>query len=70
MPWWLGVDTGTVMRVANEGLPPQVKSGGSNGDLMLELTVQRHPLFRRNRFDVHQDLDVDFVDLILGCSTR
>ena len=64
-----GVDTGTVISVPKQGMPAQVKSG-TPGNLMVELTVARHPLFRRHKFDVHQDLDVDFVDMILGTTLQ
>lgn len=64
-----GVDTGTVMSVPGQGMPAEDKDG-KPGNLMVELQVERHPVFRRDNYNIHQDLDVDFVDMILGAELR
>lgn len=51
------------------GLPAEASSG-TPGSLLLELNVTQHPVFRRHKFDIHQDLEVDFVDMILGATLR
>ena len=58
-----------MMQVPGEGMPPRAK-GGKPGNLMLELRVEQHPIFRRQGHHIHQDLDVDFVDMILGATLQ
>ena len=40
--------------------------GGENGDLLIEVGVERHPVFKRDGRDLHYDLDVGMVDAVLG----
>ncbi|KAK9803197.1 hypothetical protein WJX73_001600 [Symbiochloris irregularis] len=64
-----GVDEGTHLQVTGQGMPAQAKNGRA-GNLILRLSVEPHPLFKRDGSDIHQELDVDFVDMILGGSMR
>ncbi|KAJ1450690.1 hypothetical protein M885DRAFT_531638 [Pelagophyceae sp. CCMP2097] len=59
-----GVDDGNRLRVAGEG--DAGARGGAAGDLYIFLAVKPDPHFRRDGQDVYSDLDVSFVDAILG----
>ena len=59
-----GVDTGTRLRVSGEGEGGFL--GGPSGDLYVEIRVRDHDLFERRDEDLVSELDVDFIQLILG----
>ena len=59
-----GVDTGTRLRVQNEGDAGQ--RGGPPGDLYVYLFVQEDPDFRRDGINIHSDLKVSYLQAILG----
>jgi molecular chaperone DnaJ len=59
-----GVDTGTRLRVQNEGDAGQ--RGGPPGDLYVYLFVQEDPEFRRDGIVIHSDLKVSYLQAILG----
>jgi molecular chaperone DnaJ len=59
-----GVDTGTRLRVANEGNAGQ--RGGPAGDLYVFLTVQSHPHLRRDGINIHSEVTVNYLQAILG----
>lgn len=63
-----GVDTGSRVRIAGEG--GRGMAGGANGDLILTMRVQPHPLFERRGDDIHLDLPVKFVEAALGAKVR
>ncbi|KAK9806295.1 hypothetical protein WJX72_009020 [[Myrmecia] bisecta] len=66
-----GVEHGTTVRVVGEGLKAQQRGRGAQaGNLMVELHVQAHRVFRREGFDIHVETAVDFVDAVLGTSIR
>lgn len=52
-----GVDTGTRVRIAGEGLPDA--NGGPHGDFLLLVTVLRNPAFERRGDDLFTILEVD-----------
>jgi molecular chaperone DnaJ len=59
-----GVDTGTRLRVSNEGDAGQ--RNGPTGDLYVYLFVQEDPEFRRDGINVLSDLKVSYLQAILG----
>jgi molecular chaperone DnaJ len=59
-----GVDTGTRLRVSNEGDAGQ--RGGPTGDLYVYLFVQEDPEFRRDGINVLSDLKISYLQAILG----
>lgn len=59
-----GVDTGNRLKVSGEG--EAGLKGGPNGDLYLFLTVEPHPHFEREDFDLHAILEISYLDAILG----
>ncbi|MBF6600411.1 MAG: molecular chaperone DnaJ [Dehalococcoidia bacterium] len=59
-----GVDSGSQIRLANEG---EVGSqGGPRGHLYLSLNVRPHEFFRRDEDDILLDLDLNFAQVGLG----
>jgi curved DNA-binding protein len=63
-----GVDNGSRVRVAGQGMPGQ--AGGAPGDVYLVISVRPHPRFERRGDDLHTKLNVPFLTMILGGETR
>jgi molecular chaperone DnaJ len=61
-----GVATGMRLRVAGYG--ERGSNGGPNGDLYIEINVQKHPYFTRDGRDIHLDIPVSAVDATIGTS--
>jgi molecular chaperone DnaJ len=59
-----GVDTGTRLRVGNEGEGGY--NGGPAGDLYVEIRVKDHPRFEREGDDLHSTVSVSYLQLLLG----
>lgn len=63
-----GVDTGTRLRVSNEGDAGQ--RGGPTGDLYVYLFVQEDPDFRRDGINILSELKISYLQAILGAEVR
>jgi len=59
-----GVADGSRIRVAGKGGPGS--TGGSSGDLYLVVSVRPHPTFQRKDSDLHVEIEVPLVDVVLG----
>jgi molecular chaperone DnaJ len=63
-----GVDTGTRLRISNEG------EGGFNkgpaGDLYVEIRVKDHPKYERDGDDLHTSVQVSYLQLLLGAELQ
>jgi molecular chaperone DnaJ len=59
-----GVDNGTRLRVNNEGEGGY--RGGPNGDLLVEIRVKEHEVFEREGDHVFAELDVPYIQFLLG----
>jgi molecular chaperone DnaJ len=59
-----GVDTGSRLRVSNEG--EMGFHGGPRGDLYIYLNVEEHPLFKRDGNDLFCDVPISFPQAALG----
>ncbi len=59
-----GVDTGTRLRVGNEGEGGRL--GGPSGDLYVELRVRDDDRFERDGVDLHGEVSVPYVLMLLG----
>lgn len=59
-----GVDTGQIMTVPGEG--EQSARGGKSGDLILNIYVMPHKLFKRKGLDLLIEYPVTFAQAILG----
>ena len=60
-----GVDTGNQLRLAGKG--EAGINGGPNGDVYLEFTVKKHPLFERDGNDIYLELPITITEAVLGC---
>ncbi|MCB9729135.1 MAG: DnaJ domain-containing protein [Deltaproteobacteria bacterium] len=63
-----GIRTGQKLRVQGRGEPGP--GGGPAGDLLLEVTVADHPIYRRDGDDVEMDLPVGVTTAVLGGSVE
>ncbi len=59
-----GVDNGTRLRVGNEGEGGY--RGGPNGDLFVEIRVKDHDVFEREGDHLFAQLDVSYLQFLLG----
>jgi molecular chaperone DnaJ len=57
----MGVDTGSRVRLRGKGAP-----GHSPGDVIIEVTVEPHRVFKRKGDDLYADLRVTFPEATLG----
>ena len=64
-----GVDDGSRLRVRGEGNAG--RRGGEAGDLYVFIGVRPHPKgLRREGTTVHSDIDISYVDAILGTTVQ
>lgn len=59
-----GIDAGQSVRVRGEGCVGT--NGGPNGDLLVEISVRRHPIFARRDTDVYCEIPITFTQAALG----
>lgn len=59
-----GIDDGQVVRVA--GLGHAGVNGGSNGDVLVSVTVRPDPIFERDGFDIHTEIPITYTQAVLG----
>ena len=63
-----GVDAGQSVRVRGEGCVGS--GGGPNGDLLVEISIRRHPIFRREDRDVLCEVPISFTQAALGATIQ
>ena len=63
-----GVDAGQSVRVRGEGCVGS--NGGPNGDLLVEISIRPHPLFRRQGSDVLCEIPMSFTQAALGATIQ
>jgi len=63
-----GIDTGQSIRIRGKGEPGI--NGGGRGDLLVGVTVERHPLFQRQDYDIYSTVPISFVDAALGADIK
>ena len=63
-----GVDVGQSVRAAGEGNVGY--NGGPNGDLLVEISIRRHPLFQREDRDVLCEVPISFTQAALGATIQ
>ena len=61
-----GVDDGTRIRLAGEGEAGQL--GGPPGNLYVVVSVEPHPIFVRDQFDVHLEYPINIAQAALGAT--
>ena len=59
-----GIDNGQIVSLRGQGNAG--KNGGPAGDLQIVITVQPHPLFRREGANVYCDAPITFTQAVLG----
>jgi DnaJ-class molecular chaperone len=59
-----GADDGQTLRLRGQGYPGRGTAGA--GDALIELSLRRHPIFRREDADLHMDLPISIPDAVLG----
>ena len=59
-----GITTGQVLRLRGQGGPG--RNGGAAGDALIGITVQEHPLLRREGRNVAMELPVSLREAVLG----
>lgn len=62
-----GVDTDSRLRVREEG--NSGRRGGPPGDLFVFITVKKDPELKRDGTTIHSDVEINYVDAILGVTT-
>lgn len=59
-----GIDSGQSVRIRGKGEPGT--NGGPRGDLLVGITVERHPIFQRQDFDIYSTVPISFAQAALG----
>ncbi len=59
-----GIDSGQSIRIREKGEPGT--AGGPRGDLLVEVIVQRHPIFQRQDVHIYSTVPVSFAVAALG----
>lgn len=60
-----GIDDDNQLRIAGRG--DAGINGGQNGDLYVEFSVEKHPLFIREGSDIYLELPITITEAALGC---
>ncbi len=63
-----GIDDGQSIRIRGKGEPGT--NGGEWGDLLVEISVSQHPIFKRQDYDVFSTVPITFAQAALGASIR
>ena len=63
-----GIDNGQCVRIAGKGEPGT--NGGPRGDLLVEVVVQRHPIFQRQDMNIYSTVPMSFAQATLGGDVR
>ena len=59
-----GIDNGQSIRIREKGEPGV--NGGPRGDLLVEVQVERHPIFQRQDMNIYSNAPVTFAQAALG----
>ena len=61
-----GIETGSKIRIKNKG---NIQSGkGKRGDLLIEVNIKSHPIWKVKGLDVYADLPISLDELALGAN--
>lgn len=63
-----GIDNGQSIRIREKGEPGT--NGGPRGDLLVEVTVGRHPIFQRQDMNIYSTVPMTFAQAALGGDIR
>ena len=59
-----GIDDRQTIRLSGQG--DCGVNGGPSGDLLINVTVKSHSIFKREGFDIHCDIPVTYMEAVLG----
>lgn len=59
-----GIDNGQSIRIRDKGEPGV--NGGERGDLLVEVSVSRHPIFQRQDYDIYSTAPISYAKAVLG----
>lgn len=59
-----GIDDRQTIRLSGQG--DCGVNNGSNGDLLINVSVKSHEIFKRDGFDIHCDIPVTYMEAVLG----
>ncbi len=62
-----GASEGQTIRLRGQGAPGR---GAENGDALIELKIENHPIYKRDGADLTMDLPVSVPDAVLGAKVR
>ncbi len=63
-----GIDNGQSVRIRDKGEPGV--NGGPRGDLLVQVTVSRHPIFQRQDVHIFSTVPISFAQAALGADIR
>ncbi len=63
-----GIDNGQSVRIREKGEPGT--NGGPRGDLLVEVSVSRHPIFQRQDMHIFSTVPISFAQAALGADIR
>lgn len=63
-----GVSDGQKIRIAGKGSPGV--GGGANGDIILTVTVEKHPVYELRGKDIYVDVPITLGEAVLGSTVR
>ncbi len=63
-----GASDGSRVRIAGQGAPSS--SGGPPGDLLLDISVEPHPFFKREGDDLHLDVPLTVNEAYRGAKVK
>lgn len=63
-----GIDNGQSVRIRDKGEPGT--NGGPRGDLLVEVTVSRHPIFQRQDMNIFSTAPITYAQAALGGKIR
>lgn len=63
-----GIDNGQSIRIREKGEPGV--NGGERGDLLVEVSVSRHPIFQRQEYDIFSTAPISYAQAVLGGDVR
>ena len=63
-----GIDQGQSFRMRNEG--DVGENGGPNGDVLVQISIRRHPIFERDGMHVFCEVPITFTQAALGATIQ
>lgn len=63
-----GIDNGQSIRIREKGEPGT--NGGPRGDLLVEVSVSRHPIFQRQDMHIFSTVPISFAQATLGADVK